>query len=230
MASGNKLRVLVVEDEIAIRRGLCDVLAFNGYEPTGVDTGELGLREGLAGDYGLVLLDVMLPGINGFEVCKALRAKKNKLPIVMLTAKGQEEDVLLGFAAGSDDYVTKPFSLAQLLARVTALLRRTQRTPRADSFGFGSWSIDPGALLATSATGTQVLTSREVQLLSILAREQGRIVGRRMLLREVWDLDNAERIETRTTDVHIAKLRKKLGDERAVLIETVRGAGYRYVP
>jgi len=121
------LRILVVEDEAAIQRGLCDVLAYHGYEPTGADDGEAGLREGQGGAFDLVVLDVMLPGISGFDVCEELRTQLPELPILMLTARGSEEDVLRGFRAGADDYVTKPFSISELVARVEALLRRAVR-------------------------------------------------------------------------------------------------------
>ena len=120
-----KAAILVVEDELAIQRGLCDVLAFHGYQPTGVGTGEEGLRQGRSGQFELVILDIMLPGINGFDVCEQLRAELPRLPILMLTARGAEDDVLRGFRSGSDDYVTKPFSISELLARVEALLRRS---------------------------------------------------------------------------------------------------------
>jgi len=119
--------ILVIEDEGAILRGLCDVLAFHGHEPEGVDRGDLGLEAATAqgSDFALVLLDVMLPGMNGFDVCEKIREARPSLPILMLTARGAEEDVLRGFRCGADDYVTKPFSVAELVARVEALLRRT---------------------------------------------------------------------------------------------------------
>ncbi len=222
-------RILVVEDEPAIRDGLCDVLAYRGYAPQAAATGEDGLREGRAGGFGLVILDVMLPGISGFDVCAALREEQPELPILMLTARGAEEDVLRGFRAGSDDYVTKPFSLAELLARVEALLRRAGRAEREAlaPFSLGPLAVDPERLLARDARGEIELSRREVEILALLAREAGRIVSRRRLLQEVWEMPRPDRVETRTVDMHIAKLRKKLGRSRA-LIETVRGEGYRY--
>jgi len=119
-----KLAILVVEDEPAIRTGLCDVLAFRGYAPTGVGTGDDGLREAASGRYALVLLDVMLPGMSGFDICRKVRMRLPEQPILMLTARGAEDDVLEGFRCGADDYLTKPFSVAELLARLEALLRR----------------------------------------------------------------------------------------------------------
>lgn len=224
------LRILVVEDEAAIQRGLCDVLAYHGYEPTGADDGEAGLREGQGGSFDLVVLDVMLPGISGFDVCEELRTGLPELPILMLTARGSEEDVLRGFRAGADDYVTKPFSISELVARVEALLRRSVRRtePPREAFAFGPFQVDPEPRSLTRDGASEELTKREVALLSVLARERGRIVSRRALLAEVWELGGAERIETRTVDMHIAKLRRKLGEAGHVLIATVRGEGYRY--
>lgn len=224
-----RVAILVVEDETAIARGLCDVLAYHGWTPTCVGTGDDGLREGLCGSYDLVLLDVMLPGRSGFDVCEELRAAQPRLPILMLTARGAEEDVLRGFRAGSDDYVTKPFSVAELVARVEALLRRAGKLARDATapFRFGGWEVDPARLEARRGSETIALTRRELDLMALLARERGRIVSRRTLLQEVWGMGAPERVETRTVDMHVAKLRKKLGPEAAGLVETVRGEGYR---
>jgi DNA-binding response OmpR family regulator len=224
-----RFRVLVVEDEPAIARGICDVLAFHGHEPSCAEDGESGLREGLHGSHDLVVLDVMLPQRSGFDVCADLRAARPRLPILMLTARGAEEDVLRGFAAGADDYVTKPFSVAELVARIEALLRRAGRLPAIppQPFTLGELRVDPEHLVAESGGERIELTRRELELLALFARERGRIVSRRMLLQEVWGFENAERVETRTVDMHIAKLRKKLGLARE-LIETVRGEGYRF--
>jgi two-component system response regulator RegX3 len=222
--------VLVVEDELPIARGLCDVLAFHGFTPERVGSGEEGLRQGLTGGFDLVLLDVMLPGKNGFDVCEELRASLPRLPILMLTARGAEDDVLRGFRAGADDYVTKPFSVAELVARVEALLRRAGKLA-ADTlapFAFGRWQVDPERLEARCDGEAPIaLTRRELQMMALLVRERGRIVSRRTLLHEVWGMGAPERVETRTVDMHVAKLRKKLGEETARLVETVRGEGYR---
>jgi two-component system response regulator RegX3 len=220
MAS-SKTAILVVEDELAIQQGLCDVLAFHGYQPTGVGTGEEGLRHGRSGQYELVILDIMLPGMSGFDVCEQLRVELPRLPILMLTALGAEDDVLRGFRCGSDDYVTKPFSISELLARVEALLRRSGKLE------IGEWQVDAAERVARFGETATPLSRREVEMLALFAREKGRIVSRRTLLAEVWGFDTPERIETRTVDMHIAKLRKKLGEARE-LIETVRGEGYRF--
>jgi DNA-binding response OmpR family regulator len=227
MAPDPKPRVLVVEDEPSLRGALLDALAARGFEPCGAADGDEGLRAGLEAGVDLVILDVMLPRRSGFDVCEALRAARPRLPILLLTARGAEADVLRGFRAGADDYVTKPFSLAQLGARLEALLRRAGAAPDPEPFAFGPWRVDPGALVAACGEARVELTRREADLLAFFARERGRIVGRRALLREVWGLEHADRIETRTVDMHLAKLRKKLGPART-LIETVRGEGYRF--
>jgi two-component system response regulator RegX3 len=240
MSEGPRIPILVVEDEAAIRSGLCDVLAFHGYEPTGVERGDDGLAAGLDGDHALVLLDLMLPGMSGFDVCEKLRESQPSLPILMLTARGSEEDVLRGFRCGADDYVTKPFSIAELLARVEALLRRSGQLERPDEptepFAFGPWTVDPSALVARRGDDEEdeedkqqcELTRREIDVLVALAAQTGRIVSRRSLLADVWGYPDPDRVETRTIDMHVAKLRKKLDGPSRSLIETVRGEGYRY--
>jgi two-component system response regulator RegX3 len=219
--------ILVVEDEEALRVGTCDVLAFHGYRPVGVESGEEGLAEALTGRFALILLDVMLPGVDGFEVCRRLRETIPRQPILMLTAKGAEEDVLEGFRCGADDYVTKPFSIRQLLARIEALLRRAGRLPRerAPSFAFGPWTVDGERRAARSGDALVELTDMELAVLRLLHEEVGRIVSRRTLLQEVWGYGRVDDVQTRTVDVHVAKLRKKLGDDAHALIETVRGEG-----
>jgi two-component system response regulator RegX3 len=172
----------------------------------------------------------MQPGKSGFDVCRELRAARPAQAILMLTARGAETDVLEGFRCGADDYVTKPFSVAELMARVEALLRRTGPPPEVVSpFFFGTWHVDPATRTATRDEGTVSLTAREVALLALLARERGRIISRRRLLMEVWGLRHVDGIETRTVDVDVAKLRKKIGASERVPIETVRGEGYRFV-
>ncbi|MCH2170844.1 response regulator transcription factor [Myxococcota bacterium] len=226
-----KLDVLVVEDEEPIRSGLCDVLAYHGFVPTGVGTGEDGLREALTERYALVILDLMLPGISGYDVCEAIREKSATQPILMLTARGSEQDVLEGFRRGADDYVTKPFSVSELMARARALMRRVDppEEPAADdSFEFGPWVVRRAEARARAGDKSVELTPREMEILALFQREAGRIVSRRLLLREIWGFSNPEKIETRSVDMQIGKLRKKLDSEGRPLIETVRGAGYRY--
>ena len=229
MSAEAKLPVLVVEDEASIRSGLCDVLAFHGYAPEGVERGDDGLRAALRNQHALVILDVMLPGLSGFDVCRALRAQLPRMPVLMLTARGAESDVLTGFSAGADDYVTKPFSVAELVARVDALLRRSgaRTASPCESFEVGGWRVDGTSLCAENGGRKVELTRREAELLRLLAHEAGRILSRRRLLQEVWGFPEPDRVETRTVDMHVAKLRRKLGDGGGLRIETVRGAGYR---
>jgi len=231
-----KLPILVVEDEEPIRRGLCDVLAYHGYAPAGAADGAEGLREGLSNRYALILLDVMLPEINGFEVCRALRDAHPHLPILMVTARGSEEDVLEGFRAGADDYVTKPFSVAEVMARVEAILRRSGRILPEEQrcFEFAGWQVEPANLRARKGDLDAELTSRELAILALFVRERGRIVSRRTLLAEIWGTPDPDRVETRSVDMQIAKLRKKLGFAAQNAggpggpLQTVRGAGYRF--
>ena len=229
-SSQTRARILVVEDEERIREGLADVLAFRGYAPTAVVSGEQGLELALGEPFDLVILDVMLPGLSGFDVCRAVRARHEALPIMMLTAKGAEDDVVQGFACGADDYVTKPFSIRELMARVEALLRRARPRARQARFRFGPWDVDAQNLSATDGRRSIDLSRREAELLGLLERESGRIVSRRALLTEVWGMRHVAEIETRTVDMHVAKLRKKIDGDGRSLIETIRGSCYRYRP
>jgi DNA-binding response OmpR family regulator len=227
-----KIKVLVVEDEEPIRTGLCDVLTFHGFEPEPVGRGDEGLARARSGEHALVLLDVMLPGLSGFEVCQQLRESDSRTPVLMLTARGAEDDVLHGFRCGADDYVVKPFSIRELTARVEALLRRggalEPAPPVQQIFAFGQWNVDPGLLTARIESQTIDLTRRDVEILRLFSEERGRIVSRRRLLTEIWGYPEPDRVETRSVDMHIAKLRKKLAASDGILIETVRGEGYRH--
>ena len=218
--------VLVVEDEPSIRQGLLDVLVFRGYRASSASDGATALRLLSEDTFDLVLLDVMLPELDGFGVCERLRAAGHDLHVLMLTAKNSEEDVLRGFEAGADDYVTKPFSVRQLLARVQALLKRGSRVT-AENFQIGPYEVVPERSVLRSESEEIELTLKEVEILRVLAEEPGRIVSRRALLREVWSMRNVDNVETRTVDVHIGKLRKKLQSSGRDLVETVRGQGYR---
>jgi two-component system response regulator RegX3 len=224
-----KRHVLVVEDEESIRRGVCDLLAFHGYLPTPASRGDDGLALALARSWGLVVLDLMLPGMNGLDVCRRLRAAVPAVPLLMLTAKGSEEDVVAGLEAGADDYVTKPFSVRELMARVDALMRRSLHlgAPPA-SFAFGPWTVDPKNRVASCDGRSVELTDREVDLLALFARQRGQVVSRETLLQSVWGVARPDELFTRTVDVHVAKLRKKVDPPRGPsLLATVRGAGYR---
>jgi DNA-binding response OmpR family regulator len=221
------ISVLVVEDEAPIRMGLCDVLTFHGMGVLEANNGIDGLRVAMEAGPSLVLLDVMMPGIDGFEVCRRLRGSGATMPVLMLTAKGSEEDILRGFDAGADDYVTKPFSVAQLMARVQALLRRAGRAAP-QTFMVAGIDIDADNLRANANGASAELSARDVELLAYLHANRERAVSREELLREVWGFARVAHVETRCVDMHIVKLRRKLADVGGdALIETVRGRGYR---
>jgi DNA-binding response OmpR family regulator len=232
--------ILIVEDEAPIRHGICDLLAYHGHQPIGIGDGEAGLAEALTGRYALVILDVMLPGRDGLQVCAQLRAARPGQAIMMLTALGREQDVLRGFECGCDDYVPKPFSLSLLRARIEALLRRVAPAPGehpsdsatkpARTMSIGALSLDLDNLRARVGERDIELTSRDLEVLEYLARERHRVVPRIDLLREVWGYDRAEKLETRCVDMHVVKLRRRLAEllpDGESPIETVRGVGYR---
>ncbi len=224
-----KARILVVEDDQAILRGLLDVLVFNGFAAEGEADGADGLERARKGEYDLVLLDVMLPSLDGFSICRELRRAKPDQSIIMLTAKGAAEDVVTGLKAGADDYVSKPFSLQELLARVEAVLRRSKPGRVAAPLELGGLVFDPLTLTARSAAGRAAeLTRREMDLIAYLHLHKRRVVPRQELLAEVWGYRDPS-VETRTVDIHIQKLRKKLFalTGGSGLIATVRGEGYR---
>jgi DNA-binding response OmpR family regulator len=227
----SKARILVVEDDAAILQGLLDVLVFNGYEAAGVEDGGRGLKRALEETHDLIVLDVMLPTLDGFSICKEVREKKPNQGIVMLTAKGSEDDIVAGFKAGADDYVSKPFSLRELMVRVEAVLRRTGKTLGDEQVHHGGIFFDGRTLTATCGSRSTELTRREMDIVAYLFRRKDRIVSKKELLKEVWQYADAE-IETRTVDIHVLKLRKKVKalSPDTDFIMTVRGEGYRLGP
>lgn len=225
-----RIRVLVVEDEEAIRTGLIDVLVFHGYEVDSAATGPEGLKKALTGKFELILLDIMLPGMDGYTICDEIRAIDRRQPIIMLTAKASDEEIIQGLKLGADDYVPKPFSIRQLVLRIEAVLRRSQvGQEQARTLNIGNISIDTENLSGLIGDDEIAFTKREVEVLSYLAKNSERPVSREELLLKVWGYARGLDIETRTVDIHIAKLRRKIEvdpKEPAKLI-TVRGAGYR---
>jgi two-component system response regulator RegX3 len=226
-----KPKILVVEDEAAIRDGLADVLVYHGYEVDTVGDGREGLRKAISGRYALLLLDVMLPGCDGFAICDEVRKKDREQPIIMLTAKTADEDIVNGLALGADDYVAKPFSIAELVLRVQAVLRRSRAgIVQATQIDLdGGVTIDTRNLTGKRGTEALTFTRREIDVLKYLCENSERPVSRDELLTRVWGYDRTAEIETRTVDIHIAKLRRKIepdANEPRNLI-TVRGAGYR---
>lgn len=228
----NKPSILLVEDEESIARGLSDLFVYHGFDVETVGDGLQALEMIKRGKYSLVVLDVMLPSMDGFSVCENIRQFDRELPVIMLTAKAQEQDIITGFSLGADDYVTKPFSVSELVMRVKAVLRRTGRDrAKVKAIGVGKRiSIDVASLSGTVA-GTQEkieFTRREVDLLVYLQNHGQAPVTRGDLLSEVWGYERAAQIETRTVDIHIAKLRRKIEpDYKApVHLLTTRGEGY----
>ena len=223
-----KARILVIEDDPAILQGLQDVLVFNGYSADGAADGDLGLTAALTHDYDLILLDVMLPGMDGFSICRQVRSRKTAQAIVMITAKGSEDDIVTGFKAGADDYVAKPFSLRELMVRVEAVLRRAGRPPGDERIEHQGILFDGQNLQAVRDGRIQELTRREMDIVAYLYRNRHRIVSKKELLTEVWHYADAN-IETRTVDIHLLKLRKKISVliPDAAFIQTIRGEGYR---
>lgn len=220
--------VLVVEDDTAIRRGLVDALSFAGYGLLESDNGRDAVDLALESDVDLVLLDVMLPGLDGFAVLDALRRSQPTLPIIMVTARGAEEDRVRGLCDGADDYVIKPFSAKELLARVEAVLRRSpQRSSDVTRITLERATIDlERRTFAIDDGETRQLSEREVAILRYLAINRQRAVDRDELLHHVWGL-NPRGIHTRAVDMHIARLREKLrGPTEEPVILTARGKGY----
>ncbi len=223
------MRVLVVEDEPVLRAGLTDLLGGAGHDVTAVADGATAAARGTSEVFDLVLLDVMLPKLDGVEVCKRLRAVHPSLPIIMLTARGAEDDKVRGLSVGADDYVTKPFGARELLARMDALLRRAKGAPpAADTVSQDGWVFDLGRCTATRDGKEQSLTAKEAQIIRFLFQNRNRAVTRAELLEHVWGV--SPNMETRTVDVTVANLRQKI--ERDVahprVVVSVKGVGYAW--
>jgi DNA-binding response OmpR family regulator len=222
-------RILVVEDDAAIRRGLVDALSFAGYATLEASEGAAGLAAALDSECDLMLLDLVLPGRDGLAVLREVRAMRRTLPVIVLTARGSEDDRVRGLAQGADDYVVKPFSIKELLARIEAVLRRAPKRPpavRRLAFDGGQADLERHEIAFDDGERCE-LSDREWQLLQYLAYHAGRAVSRDELLARVWGLNPAG-ITTRTIDMHIARLREKLRDDKGSprIVLTVRGQGY----
>jgi len=226
-----KARLLIVEDEVAIREGLIDVFVYHGYDVDFSGDGTEGLQKALTGSFDLILLDVMLPGMNGFEICNQVREHDRDQAIIMLTAKSSDEDIIEGLTLGADDYVAKPFSIAQLLLRVQAVLRRTRSILEQDTkISLGNEVvIDTQNLSGSRGEENISFTRREIDILHYLQANSERPVSRDELLNKVWGYAADADLETRTVDIHIAKLRRKIeaNPSQPCYLVTVRGAGYR---
>ena len=226
-----KKRILVVEDDPHIRLGLCDALRSEGYDVTECGDGAQAAPLLKQARSDLIILDVMLPRKSGYDVCRELRGARNRVPILMLSAKGQEIDKVVGLELGADDYVTKPFSVRELLARVHALLRRMEpgggATDIPDEIAFGRVRVDSKALRGKRGKESFELTPRELKVLALLYRERGHAVSRENILNDVWGIEYYG--TTRTLDQLIVKLRQKIedvpGEPKHLL--TVHSLGYR---
>ena len=224
-------RILLVEDEAGLRITLRDRLEAEGYEVSAVGTGDEGAHAGLNGQFDVILLDVMLPGKSGFDVCRDLRQAGVNTPVLMLTARGQTVDKVLGLKLGADDYVTKPFEMIELLARVEALLRRNVNSSvvAGSTYQFGDVRVDFRRTEVTRGGEPVTVSAKEFQLLRHFIEHRGTTLSRDVLLQEVWGYDSTP--STRTVDVHVAWLRQKLEPDprKPKWIVTLHGMGYKFL-
>ena len=221
--------VLIIEDDPTLLRVLKDNFEFSGYVVKTASDGEQGLQEAVDGRPDLIILDIMLPGVNGYEICRVTRKQDLDMPIIMLTAKGQESDIVLGLNLGADDYMTKPFSIKELLARANAFLRR-RREKVTGTHQFGECRLDTAARKLLRDGEEVSLTPKEFQLLEFFARNPGRAVTRDEILRSVWG--SSVRVSARNVDRFVTTLRNKVESKpgRPTLIRTIRDIGYRFDP
>jgi len=222
--------ILIIEDEREMAEGLKDNLEFDGYRVLLAPDGHTGLEKARGSRPDLILLDIMLPGKSGFDVCRDLRSQGITTPVIMLTARGEEIDKVLGLEIGADDYITKPFSIRELLARIKAVLRRTASPPEEPVFQFGRLSIDLNHFTASERGAAVDLSHKEFEIIRHLHTHAGKTVSREDLIENVWGYDSFP--TTRTVDNHILKLRKKIEPDPShpSHILTVHGIGYKYIP
>jgi two-component system, OmpR family, alkaline phosphatase synthesis response regulator PhoP len=226
-------KILIIEDAQNIRMALEDDLKFEGYQVISAATGPEGLEKALDLDLDIIILDLMLPELNGLEICKELRRRNIGTPIIMLTARSQEFDKVLGLELGADDYITKPFSPFELQARIKALLRRSEirdRQTAAATIQLGPFELDPSKYLFTKNGEAVQLTAIEFALMKMLMQHAGHVLKREDILRSVWGEEVY--VTSRTVDTHIANLRKKIEDDtdQSQFIYGIRGAGYKFDP
>lgn len=227
-------RILIIEDEASLARGLKDNLEGEGFSVSTESNGKKGLEKATKEDYELVLLDVMLPEMNGFDICKSIKKQKLTLPIIMLTARSKEADKILGLELGADDYITKPFSVNELLARIKAVLRRVQihreaKKKQLDFYEFGNVKLDFAKLEAYKGKKKIRFSKREFEILAYMIKRKGEVVSRNDLLDVVWGYKAFP--TTRTVDNFIARIRKQVEDKPAKPkhIISIRSAGYKFV-
>lgn len=221
--------ILIIEDDVSILRGLKDNLEYESFTVLFETNGEKGLQMALENNPDLLLLDIMLPGLNGYEICKKLKKEKPELPIIMITARGSEMDKVSGLDIGADDYVTKPFSIPELMARIRAVFRRyDQKMDRLDQFSFGRNTLDFKKFLAFRNNEEIKLSAKEFAIMAYFINHEGEVVHRHDLLHEVWGFN--EMPTTRTVDNFILELRKKLEENPSnpLHIVSIRSVGYRF--
>ena len=226
----NEPVILVIEDDPAVRRGIVDVLEYAGYQTLEAADGHAGMESALKANYRLLLLDLVMPGPSGFEILQALKKKRPGQAVIILSARGEENDRVRGLTGGADDYVVKPFSMKELLARVDAVLRRScERAAPADERPVPGGTADFRRQVIEFDDGrSEALSEKEAQLLRYLIDTCGRLVTREEILRNLWNLD-PDRTETRTIDMHVMHLRAKLGDRDQRILTTVRGKGFQFL-
>lgn len=222
------MRILLAEDDPLTREAVTELLEAEGHQVRAAKDGLEALDHWRKHRAELVLLDIMMPGASGYEVCRAIRAEDRRVPVLFLSAKSEEVDVVLGLELGADDFVRKPFGKHELLARVRAVLRRNDDPPGDEDYSFGPWRVFPKRLMAERDSQSIDLTPREAKLLALFAKRNGQVITRDELLNACWGLEYFP--ESRTLDQHVLNLRKKIEADpsKPVLIETVRGAGYRF--
>ncbi len=232
------MKILIAEDDLHIRQGLSDLLSQEGYEIETAENGKIALELFKKQKPQFVILDIMMPEMDGYSVCREIRAVDNDIPIIFLSAKSEEIDRVIGLELGADDYISKPFGTREVVARIRAITRRFLKTSapasstatetQADSFKFGELEVLPNELRAKKDNVCIDLSLREIKVLQTLAKHQGEVVSRDLLFNECWGYDHMP--NSRTLDQHISKLRKLIEDDPAdpQLIKTVHGVGYRY--
>jgi DNA-binding response OmpR family regulator len=221
--------VLIIEDDSSMLRGLKDNFAFAGYNVLTASDGEKGLNAALDAKPDLIILDIMLPKINGYEICRLIRKEKLDMPVIMLTAKGEESDIILGLNLGADDYVTKPFSIKELLARVSAFLRRKKSIEK-ENYKFGDFHFDISARKLSKKGKEVELSPKEYKLLEFFLRKQGKALTRDEILNEVWGYNSFT--GHRSVDRFVTTLRNKIesNPDNPLFIHTLREIGYKFEP
>ncbi len=228
------LTILVAEDDANIRIGLTDTLESEGYEVIAAENGQMAIDFFNKEKFDLVILDIMMPEKSGYDVCREIRTKDELIPVIMLTAKGEEIDKVVGLQLGADDYITKPFGVHELLARISAVLRRSIRSlepaagPEPEIFNFGGWVVNSKKYSISKDNEKFDISERELNILRLFHNHPGEVINRDTMLNKIWGIDYFG--TTRTLDQHISQLRKKIEVDvtKPEIIKTIHGIGYKY--